>query len=575
MPNFLAVAYLICLHLAVPLALTIAVIAWRNRELWGVRSLPPLLGIGLAWSLSLVLGAYSPTAEWAHFWIYQVRMAFIAFAPGLTLIVILEFAGRQSWLRPLPLALLFVIPTVSQIFLFTDAATYFMEPAEVRTFAGFWTLSSHARGPWFKVYFTYTYVVSLAALAIISYEIVRSRAPYRRRAAILVVGLLASYLSAVPNTAGILPPPHFDWTVFGLCAQAILWTVVLARDPAVFDFMPVARDAMFELIDDAIIAIDHRGDVADANPAAEKLFAGPDGKLVGRAVTETRARSGIPLAQLLGDDPAGAEIEIDGHVYEIRRKRLGGRARQAGVVIALHDITEHKKLIADLEAFAGAVAHDLRNPIGAIVGYTEMAAEESGASALSRETYRIVVDRARDMIETIDALLLMARVEHEEQVAVEVVDMYRAVDKAKAGLALLIEQRRARIELVGPLPQVRAFAPWVAAAFANYLSNAIKYGGSPPVVRIGADDAGDFVRFWVEDNGQGLAPQQRAAIFRAFTRVGETRVAGHGLGLSIVRRIVEKLGGDVGVDSAPGRGCTFWFTLPKVEDAEIEVASAA
>lgn len=575
MPKFLAVAYLICLHLAVPLASIIAAIAWRNRNLWGVRALPPLLGIGLAWALSLVLGAYSPTEAWAHFWIYQVRMAFIAFAPGLTLIVILEFAGRQSWLRPMPVALLFVIPILTQVFLFTDASTYFLEPAEVRTFAGIWTLNSHSRGPWFKVYFTYTYAVSFAALAIISYEIVRSRAPFRRRAAILVVGLLASYLSAVPNTAGILPPPHFDWTVFGLCAQAVLWAVVLARDPAVFDFMPIARDAMFELIDDAIIAVDHRGDVADANPAAERLFGGPAGKLVGRAVTEATSRSGITVAHLISGDPAGAEIELDGHVYEVRRKRLGGRARQAGVVVVLHDITQHKRLIADLEAFAGAVAHDLRNPIGAIVGYTEMAAEESGASALSRETYRIVVDRARDMIETIDALLLMARVEHEEQVTTEIVDMYQAVDKAKAGLALLIEQRHARIEFAGPLPRVRAFTPWVAAAFANYLSNAIKYGGAPPVVRIGADDAGDFVRFWVEDNGPGLAPQQRAAIFRAFTRVGEARVPGHGLGLSIVRRIVEKLGGEVGVDSAPGRGCTFWFTLPRAEGAEIEVASAA
>ena len=71
-----------------------------------------------------------------------------------------------------------------------------------------------------------------------------------------------------------------------------------------------------------------------------------------------------------------------------------------------------------------------------------------------------------------------------------------------------------------------------------------------------------FVRFWVRDNGPGLTPEAQARLFAEFTRLGQVRVQGHGLGLSIVRRIVEKLGGEVGVESAPGEGSRFYFTLP-------------
>jgi signal transduction histidine kinase len=106
--------------------------------------------------------------------------------------------------------------------------------------------------------------------------------------------------------------------------------------------------------------------------------------------------------------------------------------------------------------------------------------------------------------------------------------------------------------------------PWIAEVWSNYLSNAVKYGGQPPRIQLGADLVAERarVRFWVQDNGPGLTPEQQAALFQPFARVTETRVKGHGLGLSIVRRIAEKLGGNAGVESQPGAGSRFWFELP-------------
>ena len=120
------------------------------------------------------------------------------------------------------------------------------------------------------------------------------------------------------------------------------------------------------------------------------------------------------------------------------------------------------------------------------------------------------------------------------------------------------------------------YGPWVGQVWINYLSNAIKYGGQPPRVELGADQIVDpatnqpLVRFWVRDYGPGLTPEEQARLFRSFTRLDRIPTRGYGLGLSVVRRIVEKLGGEVGVESEglPGKGSMFSFTLPGAADPD-------
>ena len=114
-------------------------------------------------------------------------------------------------------------------------------------------------------------------------------------------------------------------------------------------------------------------------------------------------------------------------------------------------------------------------------------------------------------------------------------------------------------------PIVLGHRQWIEEVWVNYLSNALKHGGRPPRVELGSEPQfNGSVRCWVRDNGPGIASTDQARIFKRFARAGSTRVQGHGLGLSIVQRIVEKLGGEVGVESSqgPGEGCLFYFELP-------------
>ena len=237
---------------------------------------------------------------------------------------------------------------------------------------------------------------------------------------------------------------------------------------------------------------------------------------------------------------------------------------------------ELEKRSEELDAFAHTVAHDLKGPLGPIVGYADFL--EVHYTALSEEDVRRLLrtmgESAAKMGNIIDELLLLATIRGLADVEAQPLDMGSIVAESLVLMSYVIEERGAEIILPpdGAWPDSLGHGPWVEQVWINYISNALKYGGQPPRLELGADPLsalskegkGAMVRFWVRDNGRGLVPQEQDQLFTQFTRLDRVRATGHGLGLSIVLRIVEKLGGQVGVESESGSGSAFWFTLPAV-----------
>lgn len=232
----------------------------------------------------------------------------------------------------------------------------------------------------------------------------------------------------------------------------------------------------------------------------------------------------------------------------------------------------------ELDAFAHTVAHDLKNPLARIVGFAETL-KEIHPDLSDEELHhhlRTIAQSGRKMDSIINELLLLAVVRKLEEVDTGPLDMARIVAEATQRLDHEIEKRQAKIILPETWPVALGYGPWVEEVWVNYLSNALNYGGRsedgmPPRIELGFDELADLqtcepanphIRFWVRDNGLGLTPGQQECLFTPLTRLGETRVKGYGLGLSIVQRVVEKLGGQVGVESEIGRGSLFFFTLP-------------
>lgn len=250
-------------------------------------------------------------------------------------------------------------------------------------------------------------------------------------------------------------------------------------------------------------------------------------------------------------------------------KSLGA---QAAIAIEnarlVEELRQHAQELEDrneeLDAFAHTVAHDLKSPLAKVVGYCELL--QDGYATFSTEELgrylHTVAQHGRKLSNVIDEFLLLAGVRKNGKVALHPLDMARIVAEAQDRLAFLVEERQAEIIVQESWPVALGYSPWVVEVWTNYISNAVKYGGQPPRVELGATtEENGVVRFWVRDNGPGLTPADQSLLFTPFTRLDRVRAEGHGLGLSIVRRILEKLGGEVDVESEAGGGSVFSFTL--------------
>ncbi len=229
--------------------------------------------------------------------------------------------------------------------------------------------------------------------------------------------------------------------------------------------------------------------------------------------------------------------------------------------------------VAELDAFARTVAHDLKNPLGVIISYTDylITSYQMMGEHEQLEMIRNSRKAVHKAVNIVNELLLLAGVRKKENVEMIPVDMAEVIRVVMERMFLLKEQYEGEFILPDSWPVAMGYAPWIEEVWVNYISNGLKYGGRPPTIELGATPQPDEdkIRFWVRDNGPGLTPKEQASLFTEFTRIDKLRAQGHGLGLSIVRRIMDKLEGQVGVDSDVDGGSLFYFTLPITSKQEI------
>jgi PAS domain S-box-containing protein len=348
-------------------------------------------------------------------------------------------------------------------------------------------------------------------------------------------------------------------------------------------------EATVDSLPDLVCLIDRTGCVIRANRIIEEWQLGQVRHVKGRQLHEvlhpacqdphcycdlllrqsiTHAAQDEPIQQETYDPILKRHVHIHTHPVRSDVDEIAST-----IVVVVRDVTERKqieqdreRLIADLNAYAHSVAHDLKNPVGVIIGFADMLERDLNTFSLQEinNFVQAITRSGYKLIDIIDDLLLFAQVQSAE-VEAGPLDMATIVAEALFRLSHLKAEYHAEISVPASWPVAIGYAQWVEEVWVNYLSNALKYGGRPPQVEMGGDLQPDgLVRFWVRDNGDGILRDTCAQLFAPFARFAPTRAAGHGLGLSIAQRVIEKLGGQVGVESdgTPGLGSLFFFTLP-------------
>jgi two-component system, OmpR family, phosphate regulon sensor histidine kinase PhoR len=332
-----------------------------------------------------------------------------------------------------------------------------------------------------------------------------------------------------------------------------------------FDMLATERDrlsAVFDGLAEAVIVVGEDGRVRFNNPAARRLV-----------------RDGRPATALIPSLRRAAEqgtdeipvLSIDSRVYGVQARRVPA---EHGVLMVVRDRTEELKREQAEREFVSNAAHELRNPLAGISSAIEVLREGAKEDPDARERFlRSLAHDAERMTRLMQSLLTLARVEAAgERQEAEVVDVSLAVEEA-----LSVVDVPEGIEVHGGIePDLVAVGDGVLLlqVLIGLLSNACNNTPPPGVVSVRASRGeGGTVTIEVEDTGKGIPPEEQDRVFERFYRGSATHSGeGFGLGLSIAKRMVDVMGGEIGLRSEPGSGSTFWVRLRAAKPTPTPVA---
>jgi PAS domain S-box-containing protein len=362
-------------------------------------------------------------------------------------------------------------------------------------------------------------------------------------------------------------------------------------------------------IGDAVIATDNAGRVTFMNAVAEQLTGWKQTEAAGRPLQnvfaivneESREATPNPAMKALRDGAItglanhtvlvsrdGSERPIDDSAAPIRNTY----GKVIGAVLVFRDISERRyteeqtrrlnralvRTNQDLQQFSYAASHDLKEPLRTVATCLQLALRNYSGKVLDGEAAQLMevaVAGAQRMHALVEALLEYSRAGEVAESMIEPVPVDRVVGDAVTNLQSAIAETNASVSF-GQLPVVTANPLHLAQVFQNLISNALKYrSNQPPRIAVSALEQEQNWLFTVEDNGIGIRPEYQAQIFGIFKRLHGNEYPGTGIGLAICKKIVDRHGGSIWVESEPGKGSRFSFTLPRTAGDSLTTRSSA
>jgi two-component system, OmpR family, phosphate regulon sensor histidine kinase PhoR len=335
--------------------------------------------------------------------------------------------------------------------------------------------------------------------------------------------------------------------------------------------------AILSSLVESIVAMDHQGRLLFLNTAAERLFDVRAHQAKGRPFLEVLRHS--PLNEVLGQalserQPAHKEILLHApaeRVISVNALPVDYGEGQTGVLAALHDVTELRKLENIRREFVANVSHELKTPLTAIQGYVETLLQGAvDDPKTNRDFLRTISEHANNLNQLINDILDLSAIESARvSYRFEPIDIGETLDRILKALTPMAKAKRVsiKIDLPQKLPKVRADREKLGQILLNLIDNAIKFNKPNGHVEISAEEGEGGLLIKVKDTGMGIPGSDLPRIFERFYRVDKSRnrdIPGTGLGLAIVKHLVEAHKGQVSAESNLEEGSTFTFTLPIV-----------
>jgi signal transduction histidine kinase len=266
----------------------------------------------------------------------------------------------------------------------------------------------------------------------------------------------------------------------------------------------------------------------------------------------------ISTKALINKSKRGRPIGLTGVCFDVTSMKKGTEK----VLIKLNE--ELMRSNKDLQQFAYVASHDLQEPLRMVSSFTQMLEHRyfDKLDQDGKDYIKFAVDGSKRMYNLLNGLLAYSRVQSKVR-EFEKIDMSEILEKVTKNLSLMIEERKAEI-IIKKMPVIFADDNQMIQLVQNLIENAIKFSNDVPHITISSKSESDYHTFYVRDDGIGIEPQYFEKIFMIFQRLHHNNsVEGTGIGLAICKRIVERHGGRLSVESEYGKGTCFYFTIPR------------
>lgn len=541
-----------------------------------------VLGIAI-WALSYGLELSSTSREQMLFWI-RIEYLGISFFPAFWVLFIMKFTGKDKWLSTRNLVLIFLIPCITLVMVWTNELHNLHYKTVSLDTSGSIPLLRIINGPWYIIHTAYFYAMLGWGVMVLFFKYKKSDPLFKKQKLIILAATFIPWITNIVYMLGYRPLGHIDSTPFAFSASVLMVSVGLVRF-RLLDIIPIAREKVLETMNEGLIVTDSRERIVDFNPAIKRILALEDKNIVGRDLTLIFTEQS-ELDALIKKRISG-QVHINMQMYgcvkslEINLTPLfEEHTNYSGLIILVRDITK-RTLIEDQLRIQSAdlwtlnklkdrlfsiISHDLRGPLNSINEIMKMLNE----GILTEDEFRSVVPRLSKHIGYTSGLLENLLFWSKSQLQGEVVNpVHFKVSEVADSILPLYESaiNEKELRVVNHIDEecmVYADKDMIQLIIRNLISNAVKFCRRGGNITLSSQSDGNASIISFTDTGIGISESDLKRLFEmdAFTTRGTDNERGTGIGLLLCKDFIKKNKGKIWVESEPGKGTIFFIELP-------------
>jgi PAS domain S-box-containing protein len=570
--------YFITLIVGTVMAAVLATFAWSRRGTPGAVPFALAMLFVMLASASRIVFSIAP--ETHLYTLARLRLVALGFVPPFALIFVLAYVGHRRWAQPSRAWILLVVPLVLGIGFWTHDQLFWTD----------WHVSDvgGARnevmqyGPLWRVNLLYAYGCFIVTFGLLLRALLTAIRPLRSQTMLLIVGWGIVVLSNMPFAIASLGRVVPNLTNLGFVIGGCFFLTALRRQ-GFLDRIPMALQTVYQQMQDGVAVFDAKRRVVALNPTAERFFGCESAHAVGRPAEQILGRQSGLLADIDGLPGArNTEVVHDDRVYDFSSSPILSEGEPNGHILVIRDITSRK--MAEQRSLELALEHERVRLMAAIIRDTSQElrapltsinaalfqAQRTTSAHERRDRLAQIEESTAHMTQMIDSLQLLADLDMRTQLSLSEFTVRDWLETLPNAVRELIDRRGHRLlrdfDRDNPIG-IHGDFYLLRAALQQLIHNAALYTPAGGTIVVKALRRDGNVEVTVSDTGVGIALDALDAIFLRFTKLHNTHGggadgSGAGVGLSIVKKVVELHGGSVSAASTPGKGSAFTIRLP-------------